>query len=433
MKSIAVINQKGGCGKTTISINLAASLAAQGRRTLLVDMDPQSHCAVGLAVPEDQIERNIYDVLIARYADNQVTLKSIVWQISHHFDLAPSSIDLAALEPQLAGKDQRENCLKFVLSEQAAHYDYVIIDCPPSVGLLTFNALRAASQVLIPVETGYFALHGLTRQLETLDVLRRQCDQPIDFKIIPSMYDVRTKLGREILVELKKNYNAQLAKTVVNFNTKLKEAASYGQPITEYDPASKGMKDFIALAKEFISEEDSHDAEATQEQQAAVCEPAAGANLAAPSAGEASEITRDNQELHDIQTQLRHMNDQAEEIIAEAQALGGAPAAAPKEISTEEKIEQFYGVRQKNGKVLFSVMYPKANQVKLAGDFNNWQPETTQLEKIDKHGRWLVEMPLPQGRYRYRYVVDDQWQQDPYNEWVESNPFGDYNSVLEVK
>ena len=179
MRCIAVINQKGGCGKTTVSINLSSCLAVQGQRTLLVDMDPQSHCSVGLAVPEEQIERNIYDVLISAHSTVKTDLKSIVWQISQNFDLAPAGIELAALEPQLTGQEQREECLKQVLRASAQSYDFVVIDCPPSVGLLTFNALRAADEVVIPVETGYFALHGLGRQLETLEVLKQQCQQKI--------------------------------------------------------------------------------------------------------------------------------------------------------------------------------------------------------------------------------------------------------------
>ena len=206
MRCIAVINQKGGCGKTTVATNLSACLAVQGRRTLLVDMDPQSHCAVGLAVPEDQIERNIYDVLISVRNGSVTELKSIVWQISQNFDLAPSGIELAALEPQLAGQDHREDCLREVLQSSAQGYDFVVVDCPPSVGLLTFNALRSADEVIIPVETGYFALHGLARQLETLKVLKQQCRQEIQVRILPTMYDVRTKLAREVMSELKKQY-----------------------------------------------------------------------------------------------------------------------------------------------------------------------------------------------------------------------------------
>src|SRR3972149_10245239 len=177
MRTIAVVNQKGGCGKTTVSINLSAALAAKGFRTLLVDMDPQSHCAVGLAVPEEQIEQSIYDVLISRSKNEPIKLTEILWQISDRLELAPASIDLSAFEQQMTGISERECCLGDVVSEVEGDYDYTIVDCPPAVGLLTFNALRAASDVIVPVETGYFALHGLSRQLETLSILCERCDQ----------------------------------------------------------------------------------------------------------------------------------------------------------------------------------------------------------------------------------------------------------------
>ena len=244
MRTIAIINQKGGCGKTTVSINLASALAAKGYRTLLVDMDPQSHCAVGLAVPEEQIEQSIYDVMIGMGRGEPMRINEVLWQICERFELAPSSIDLAAFEQQMAGVTERENCLQKVLDRAKEDYDYVVVDCPPSVGLLTFNALRASTDVVVPVEMGYFSLHGLSKQLETLNILCKQCDQKINVMVLGSMYDIRTKMGREILAELKKHFSAKMFKTVVNFNTKLKEAASLGQPISEYDPASKGYRTF---------------------------------------------------------------------------------------------------------------------------------------------------------------------------------------------
>ncbi len=407
MRCIAVINQKGGCGKTTVSINLSAALAVEGHNTLLVDMDPQSHCAVGLAVPEDQIERSIYDVLIARHSNSKLALKDVVWQIAQDFDLAPSGIELAALEQQLSGKDRREDCLKGVLADYGQGYDYVIVDCPPSIGLLTFNALRAADEVVIPVETGYFALHGLSRQLETLNVLKQQCNQDIMFRVIASMYDVRTKLAREVLSELKKNYKAELFETVVNFNTKLKEAASFGQPITEYDPASKGMRDFAALAQEITN------------------------SLAA------SEKAVHREQVVSVEDRLRAISKSADQLLSEAKEIGGEQ---PKVVKLENaqkdlqaKIDSFYGVQCNQGKVKFASLYPKAQTVQIAGDFNNWQPEQTQLSRISEQGRWETEMPLDCGTYRYRYVVDGQWHQDPYNEQTEVNPFGDLNSLLVVQ
>ena len=401
MRCVAVINQKGGCGKTTVATNLSACLAAQGHRTLLVDMDPQSHCAVGLAVPEDQIERNIYDVLISGRSGQTAELKQTVWQISQNFDLAPSGIELAALEPQLANEPGREDCLKQVVAEQAQTYDFVIIDCPPSVGLLTFNALRAANEVVIPVETGYFALHGLGRQLETLRVLQQQCQQQIRFRVLATMYDVRTKLAREVLSEMKKNYAAYMFQTIVNFNTKLKEASSFGQAISEYDPTSRGMKDFMTLAGELAGS------------------PATTGTAA---------------HVQGVDAQLRAITKSANELLAESRQLVGERARREQqELAATGRHGQFYGVRQEKDVVEFAAIYPKAQHVSVAGDFNNWQPELTPLANHHGNGRWSLRLPLPAGRYCYRYVVDGRWMQDPYNENVEHNEYGEYNSVLEVQ
>ena len=244
MRTVAIVNQKGGCGKTTVSINLASALAELGKKVLLVDMDPQSHCAVGLAVPEEQIEQSIYDVLISRSRNEPIRLTEILWQIGENLELAPASIDLSAFEQQMAGIADRETCLKTVLDEVQDEYDFAVVDCPPAVSLLTFNALRAATDVLVPVETGYFALHGLSKQLETLGILCKRCQQHVSVRVLASMYDIRTKMAREILAELRSHFGDRMFKTVVNFNTRIKEASSFGQPINEYDPASKGQQDF---------------------------------------------------------------------------------------------------------------------------------------------------------------------------------------------
>ncbi|MBN2133691.1 MAG: AAA family ATPase, partial [Sedimentisphaerales bacterium] len=256
MRTIAVVNQKGGCGKTTVSINLASALAELGKKVLLVDMDSQSHCAVGLAVPEEQIEQSIYDVLISKSRGEPMRLTEILWQIGDRLELAPASIDLSAFEQQMAGVPDRESCLRNVLEDVQDEYEFAVIDCPPAVSLLTFNALRAATDVVVPVETGYFALHGLSKQLETLGVLCERCQQQVSVRVLASMYDIRTKMAREILAELRSHFADRMFKTVVNFNTKIKEAASFGQPISEYDPASKGQQDFRSLAQEVIGVEE---------------------------------------------------------------------------------------------------------------------------------------------------------------------------------
>ncbi len=431
MRTIAVVNQKGGCGKTTVSINLASALAELGQRVLLVDMDPQSHCAVGLAVPEEQIEQSIYDVLISRSRNEPIKLTEILWQVSDRLELAPASIDLSAFEQQMTGVADRESCLKDTLDEMTGDYDYAVIDCPPAVSLLTFNALRAATDVVVPVETGYFALHGLSRQLETLSMLCRRCDQEVDVRVLASMYDIRTKMAREILGELRSHFGDKMFKAIVNFNTKIKEASSFGQPISEYDPASKGQRDFCSLAEEILisqGKQQRHEyidslagqlesISATADELLQVAKPPIEA-VPAPKATEPHPPLRED-----------------EFTVAETEAEDHKIAAAetPQTVETAAKLSDYYGVSQMKDAVVFVTLYPRATSVHIAGDFNNWQPEQTPMQKVGESGIWQTEMNLLPGRYRYRLVVDGQWQQDPYNELTESNPFGGFNSVVEVK
>jgi len=444
MKTIAVVNQKGGCGKTTVSINLASALAEAGQRVLLVDMDPQSHCAVGLAVPEEQIEQSIYDVLISRSRNEAIKMTEILWQISDRLELAPASLDLSAFEQQMVGIPERESCLKEALNEMKDDYDYTIIDCPPAVGLLTFNALRAASDVIVPVETGYFALHGLSKQLETLSILCRRCSQQVNVKVVASMYDIRTKMAREILAELRSHFDDKMFKTIVSFNTKLKEAASFGQPISEYDPASKGRKDFSALAEEIVG------SQATQQRHEFVNSLAEQLESIGATADELLEATKPSTEVEEAvetpeieQTELQLSEEElvSEEMTAEDLQIDVVEEPEvtedPVEPTAEEraaaKLSDYYGVSQINDAVVFVTLYPRAQIVQIAGDFNNWQPEDAPMQKVGDTGVWQTKMNLPQGRYRYRLVVDGQWQQDPYNEVTELNPFGGFNSVLEIK
>ena len=442
MRTIAIVNQKGGCGKTTIAINLASTVAARGLRTLLVDMDPQSHCAVGLAVPEEQIEQSIYDILISHARGESVKLSEILWQISEGFELAPSSIDLAAFDQQMMGMADRENSLKKVLATVNKEYDYAIIDCPPSVNLLTFNAIRAATDILVPVEMGYFSLHGLSKQLETLNVLCKQCSQQIDVMILASMYDIRTKMAREILGEVRKHFAGKMFKTIVNFNTKLKEAASLGQPIGEYEPASKGHRDFQNLAEELIgTDTHMHRAELVSSLQAKLDAISASAEELLSTVKVPMVVTTEirketgGQKIVDLPAATPSRTETLEpEPAAVAVMAPAATAVATKPVvkDIDAKLAEFYGVRQIEDLVILNTLYPRADSVFVAGDFNNWQGDKTPLQKLGDNGMWQIKMPLASGRYRYRLVVDGQWQQDPYNEKTELNPYGELNSVLEI-
>ncbi|MHC4336455.1 MAG: AAA family ATPase [Planctomycetota bacterium] len=418
MRTIAVVNQKGGCGKTTVAINLASVLAETGQKTLLVDMDPQSHCAVGLAVPEEQIEQSVYDVLISNSRNEPVKLTEILWQIGERLELAPASIDLSAFEQQMAGIPERECCLKNILTDVKNDYDYAIIDCPPAVGLLTFNALRASSDVIVPVETGYFALHGLSRQLETLSILSKRCSQDVSVRVLASMYDIRTKMAREILAELRKHFADRMFNAIVNFNTKLKEAASFGQPINEYDPTSKGHRNFRSLAEEVLG---SH----VQQQRHEFVNSLA-------SQLESISATADEL-LKSTNVPIRKAAQPKTEQLSPPKEPETKIPEAPKPAETSAKLSDYYGASQIDGAVVFVTLYPRAHTVQIAGDFNNWQPQQTPMEKVGDSGVWQTKLKLPAGKYRYRLVVDGQWQQDPYNEKAELNPYGDYNSVLEVR
>jgi chromosome partitioning protein len=409
MKVLAIANQKGGCGKTTVAINLSSCLSMQGKKTLLVDMDPQGHCALGLAVPEEQIEKNIHDVLSGTDEKN-VAIGQIVWQIGKNFDLAPSNVELAAFEQEFAGVAGRELRLKTILDTVAEKYDYCIIDCPPAVSLLTFNALMAADGVIIPVETGYFSVHGLSKQLETLNLLQQQCNRQFTVKVLANLYDVRTKLGREMLGDLRKRFGEIMFQSYVNFNTKIREGASLGQAISEYDPASSGFKDFNKLSIEIIK---------TFEKEA---QPITSMKI------EATQI-RD-----DLMAKADELSKRAEALLQESTSVLGQEPTAVQNADTEKKLDLVYGVTKTDGALKFIAHYPEAKQVAVAGDFNNWSAVATPMSRIegDRFGDWEATVPVTAGRYRYRLIVDDIWQQDPHNDYVESNPYGELNSVVEV-
>jgi chromosome partitioning protein len=434
MRTIAIINQKGGCGKTTTSINLAACFARLGHKALLVDLDPQGHCGVGLAVPEEQIERTIYDTLIEERDGKPARFQEIVWQIASDFDLAPANIKLAAFEQVFAGRPGREDRLARALDQVRGTYEWCIIDCPPSVGLLTFNALRACDEVIVPVETGYFSLHGLTRMMETLEVMRDRCDKDILIRVLPTLYDTRTKLAREVLSELRSKFRQYLMESTVNFNTKLKEAASFGQPITEYDPGSRGYKDFVNLARELMghrpvdvepatNERLSRPAELVQraKQLTQLTNYQFGRNSVPMTVGQPPESSGNGHELR--------LADDAPEA-PESPVEPAGPRLVRR--TTEEKIEDFYGVKQLGDEVVFAARFDDARKVLVAGDFNNWSSASTPMTSNGIPGIWRISLPLPKGKYRYRFVVDGKWVTDPNNQYVEANQYGELNNVVEV-
>src|SRR5262245_58090339 len=250
-KSIAVANQKGGVGKTTTAVNLAAVIANQGNRVLLVDADPQGNATSGIGIQRGSFRRNLYHSLVLDEPLSAIIIPSAVAGL----DVIPSSKDLAGAEIELVEIDQREFRLKRALTSVDGNYDYIIIDCPPSLGLLTLNALTAARSLLVPIQCEYYALEGVTELFDTLARIRRLHNPGLMIEgLLLTMYDERTNLSAAVAADLRDFYGLQVFQTVIPRNVRLAEAPSYGKPIINYDAHSKGAEAYSQLAKEIINE-----------------------------------------------------------------------------------------------------------------------------------------------------------------------------------
>jgi chromosome partitioning protein len=351
MRVMAIVNQKGGCGKTTTAINLAACLAAQSRNVLLIDLDPQAHATLGLSIKPEEAERGMYEVLIG-----ETPLEDVIRQILPNLSLAPSNIALSAIEQFLAGTPERERQLAARIATLADGFDYILIDCPPSVGLLTFNALIACQEAIVPVETSFFSLQGVVKLSETIQLIGEKIGHEIAVRILPTKFDRRAGYAKDVLAKIRERFAPITMATTINLNDKLREAASLGLPITEYAPDSAGFKDYMALAREVI----------------------------------ASEKTKPRS---------------VEGAVLGPQARSG---------------------------VLFSIRALGAHDVKLAGDFNSWVPDRDVLSLREEGGVWKKFVFLSPGSYQYKFVIDDEWREDPGNGLVVQDSLGGQSSVVVV-
>jgi chromosome partitioning protein len=348
MRTIAVVNQKGGCGKTTTAINLAAFLARAGRRTLVVDMDPQGHATLGLIRAADDLSATIYDVFTARLGGRPASLGDVTVRVSQNLDLVPSDIRLSAVPETASSVVGRETLLAELVAAERARYDYMVVDCPPCVGMLTFNVLMACTEAIVPIEPGFFSLHGVAKLLETFEMLARDARHVIVPRALMTFYCGRTQFAREVREEIRHHLEGRCFQTVIRHSVKLAEAASHALPISEYCRHCVGFDDYAQLCAEVLEAE-----------------------------------------------------------------------------------EWMLSPRVTDDGVVFSVDAPGAHSVQLAGDFNGWEIGGCEMQPWGRH--WKSVVKLDPGRYRYRYVVDGEWQNDPLNADIEPAPFGGYNSVVVVQ
>ena len=380
MKIIAIANQKGGCGKTTTAINLAACLGKKEQRVLLLDLDPQGHSSIGFGVYNEEA-RSLYDVFTGEAVIEEIILPNVFTGV----DLIPATMTLAAAEHLPVSREERDQQLAIHLVSLRDRYDYVVIDCPPSMGLLSSNALAVSDLVLIPVEMSMLGLNGIDYMYETIAALRERDGREIPIRVLPTLIDSRTRLCRQFLHEVGERFADELMPVMVQFTVRLKEAVHKGVPIISYDPASTAAAQYDRLATELMSV------------------------LGSVSVTRKKETTAEEDEVSDAEARL---------TTAMTLAFEEARTRLIENGRRQKVVLRFYGHAGK--------------EVQLAGDFNDWMPDRNVTTRMVDGVQEKI-LALNPGIYQYRIIVDGEWQEDGSSLERVPNFSGGYNSLLHVE
>ncbi len=381
MNRIAIANQKGGCGKTTTAINLSSALATKSKRVLLIDLDPQAHASFGLGITTQLADKAIYNVLTDN-SEKRRAITDCITNISANLDIVASNILLSTLEQELKDKEDAVSKLHQALSANQLNYDYVIIDCPPSLGFLTFNALRAADTVIVPIDMSAFSLMGVGKLLGMLELIKVKINHAPRVNALATLFDRRTKYSQVMLDDIRAFFKEQLLTTVIRMNVTLKKAVSKGVSVIQFDNKSNGAIDHLALADELLK------SDGTLEFEKAMAE--------------ASKQTK-SEEI------------EQPSLIYNRQGSINLTETKPIELVDKE--------------ALFAINAPTAKEVYLVGDFNHWKiNDESKLSRLSD-GKWEKRLTLSPGKYRYKFVVDGEWLLDTKNPEKEPNPFGTFDSI----
>jgi len=389
MKTIAIANQKGGCGKTTTAINLSSAFALLGKKILLIDLDPQSHATYGLGASNQNPDKTMYNVLTDN-SERRRLLSDCIMNVSNSLDIVVSSILLSTIEQELKDKEDAVSRLHGILSAGQLDYDYIVIDCPPSLGFLTFNALRAADMVLVPIDMSAFSLMGVAKLLGMLELIKVKINHSPKVNALATIFDRRTKYSQVMLDEIKALFKEQLLGTVIRMNVALKKAASKGMPVTQFDKESNGAIDHTALAKEISKADELEESRKVKE--------------------------------GTVQKAILAITTASAESKALPQQLP-AQTEEPQLIETVESLSR---------EVRFVIDAPDAKDIYLVGDFNEWKLGDGNRLSRGENGKWEKRMGLSPGRYKYKFVVDGAWIVDQSNNVREANGFGTFDSILHL-